>query len=87
MIASSRPIGTAANKASVLSFVIPGVSNDSIVRHLDKQEIAVRAGNHCSLPAQLHFGQETTVRPSLAFYNTISEVDALVSALHQLPRH
>jgi cysteine desulfurase/selenocysteine lyase len=87
MIASSRPIGTAANKASVLSFVIPGVSNDSIVRHLDKQGIAVRAGHNCALPAQRHFGQETTVRPSLAFYNTISEVDALVSALHQLPRH
>ena len=82
-----RPIGTAANKASVLSFVIPGVSNDSIARHLDKQGIAVRAGHHCALPAQRHFGQETTVRPSLAFYNTISEVDALVSALHQLPRH
>jgi cysteine desulfurase/selenocysteine lyase len=87
MIASSRPIGTAANKASILSFVIPGVSNDSIVRHLDKQGIAVRAGHNCALPAQRHFGQETTVRRSLAFYNTISEVDALITALHQLPRH
>lgn len=82
-----RPIGTAANKASVLSFIIPGISNDSIARHLDKQGIAVRAGHHCALPAQRHFGLETTVRPSLAFYNTIDEVEALVSALHQMPRH
>lgn len=81
-----RPIGTAANKASVLSFIIPGVSNDAIARHLDKQGIAVRAGHHCALPAQRHFGQDTTVRPSLAFYNTFAEVDALVSALHQLPK-
>ena len=81
-----RPIGTAANKASVLSFIIPGVSNDAIAKHLDKQGIAVRAGHHCALPAQRHFGQDTTVRPSLAFYNTFSEVDALVSALHQLPK-
>lgn len=81
-----RPIGTAANKASVLSFIIPGVSNDAIAKHLDKQGIAVRAGHHCALPAQRHFGQDTTVRPSLAFYNTFSEVDALVAALHQLPK-
>ncbi len=82
-----KPIGTAMNKASILSFVIPGVSNDSIAQHLDNRGIAVRAGHHCALPAQRHFGQDTTVRPSLAFYNTFAEVDALVAALHQLPRH
>lgn len=82
-----KPIGTAMNKASILSFVIPGVSNDSIAQHLDKRGIAVRAGHHCALPAQRHFGQDTTVRPSLAFYNTFAEVDALVAALHQFPRH
>jgi selenocysteine lyase/cysteine desulfurase len=81
-----RPIGTAANKASVLSFVIPGVSNESIARHLDKQGIAVRAGHHCAQPAQRHFGLEGTVRPSLAFYNTPDEVDALVRALRLLDR-
>lgn len=81
-----RPIGTATNKASVLSFIIPGISNEAIAHHLDKQGIAVRAGHHCALPAQRHFGQDTTVRPSLAFYNTFSEVDALVAALHQLPK-
>ncbi len=81
-----RPIGTAANKASVLSFVIPGVSIESIAKHLDKHGIAVRAGHHCAMPAQRHFGLEGTVRPSLALYNTHAEVDALIYALHQLPR-
>lgn len=82
-----RPIGTAVNKASVLSFVIPGVPNDKIARHLDRLGIAVRAGHHCALPAQRHFGLESTVRPSLAFYNTREEIDALVRGLHSLPRH
>jgi cysteine desulfurase / selenocysteine lyase len=82
-----RPIGTAANKASVLSFVIPGVSNESIARHLDQQGIAVRSGHHCAMPAQRHFGLESTVRPSLAFYNTRDEVDALVRVLRPLGRN
>jgi cysteine desulfurase/selenocysteine lyase len=69
----------------VLSFVIPGTSNEKIARHLDKQGIAVRAGHHCALPAQRHFGIEGTVRPSLAFYNTREEVDALIKALYELP--
>jgi cysteine desulfurase / selenocysteine lyase len=81
-----RPIGTAASKASVLSFVIPGISNESIAKHLDKHGIAVRAGHHCAQPAQRHFGLESTVRPSLAFYNMREEVDALILALRQLRR-
>ncbi len=81
-----RPIGTAINKASVLSFVIPGIPNENIARHLDNQGIAVRAGHHCAMPAQRHFGLESTVRPSLAFYNTYEEVDRLVEVLHGLPR-
>jgi selenocysteine lyase/cysteine desulfurase len=81
-----RPIGTAVNKASVLSFVIPGVPNESVARHLDKNGIAVRAGHHCAQPAIRHFGLESSVRPSLAFYNTREEVDALVLALRSLKR-
>jgi len=80
-----RPIGTASNKASVLSFVIPGVPIQNIARHLDNHGIAVRAGHHCALPAQRHFGLEGTVRPSLAFYNTYEEIDTLVQVLHSLP--
>jgi len=81
-----RPIGTAHSKASVLGFVIPGIDNARIAKVLDQQGIAVRAGHHCAMPALRHFGVESTVRPSLAFYNTYSEVDALVSALHQIAR-
>ena len=79
-----RPLGTAANKASVLSFVIPGIPNEMIASHLDKQGIAVRAGHHCAMPAIRHFGLESSVRPSLAFYNTTDEIDTLVAALHDL---
>jgi len=68
----------------VLSFVIPGISNEHIAKHLDKHGIAVRAGHHCAMPAQRHFGLESTVRPSLAFYNTYEEIDALVQALYLL---
>ena len=82
-----RPIGTALNRASVFGFVIPGVANEKIADHLDRHGIAVRAGHHCALPAIRHFGVESTVRPSLAFYNTTEEVDALIRALHSLPRH
>ena len=79
-----RPIGTARNKASVLSFVIPGIPNETIASHLDKRGIAVRAGHHCAQPAIRHFGLESSVRPSLAFYNTRNDVDALALALHAL---
>ncbi len=81
-----RRIGTAARKASVFGFVIPGVPNDRIANELDRQGIAVRAGHHCALPALRHFGVENTVRPSLAFYNTREDVDALIHALHRIPR-
>jgi cysteine desulfurase/selenocysteine lyase len=79
-----RRLGTAANKASVLSFVIPGIPNETIASHLDKQGIAVRAGHHCALPAIRHFGLESSVRPSLAFYNTTEEIDTLIETLHDL---
>ncbi len=81
-----RPIGTARAKASVLGFVIPGIENERIAKHLDRHGIAVRAGHHCAMPALRHFGVENTVRPSLAFYNTPAEVEALVRVLHQIAR-
>ncbi|MDP3850476.1 MAG: SufS family cysteine desulfurase [Luteolibacter sp.] len=81
-----RPIGTARHKASVLGFIIPGIDNDRIAKHLDQDGIAVRAGHHCALPALRHFGVESTVRPSLAFYNTYAEVDALIQSLHRIAR-
>jgi cysteine desulfurase / selenocysteine lyase len=86
-ISRLRLIGTALHKASVLSFIIPGLPNENIARHLDKHGIAVRAGHHCAQPAQRHFGLESTVRPSLAFYNNHADVDALVHVLRQLTRN
>ena len=81
-----RLIGTAANKASVLSFVMAGIEPEKIAEHLDQQGIAARAGHHCAQPALRRFGLEKTVRASLAFYNTKGEVDTLVRALHQLKK-
>ncbi len=80
-------IGTAANKASVLSFTLKGYSNDEVGKFLNEQGIAVRTGHHCAQPILRRFGLESTVRPSLAFYNTCSDVDALVNVLHRLKRN
>lgn len=76
-----RLIGTAPHKVSVLSFVLDGIADQEIGRRLDQEGIAVRAGHHCAQPVLRRFGLESTVRPSLALYNTFEEVDALVSAL------
>lgn len=76
-----RLIGTAPEKAAVLSFVLEGFEVEAIGRYLNQQGIAVRAGHHCAQPILRRFGLEATVRPSLAFYNTKAEVDALILAL------
>jgi cysteine desulfurase / selenocysteine lyase len=77
-------VGTAAHKASVLSFVIDGHEPTVIGSALNQEGIAVRAGHHCAQPILRRFGHEATVRASLAFYNTCEEVDRLVVALRQL---
>jgi cysteine desulfurase/selenocysteine lyase len=77
-------IGTAREKASVLSFTLQGYSNDQVGQALNKEGIAVRTGHHCAQPILRRFGLESTVRPSLAFYNTCADVDLLVSTLLQL---
>ncbi len=80
-------IGTAADKASVLSFTLDGYTNDEVGKALNEHGIAVRTGHHCAQPILRRFGLESTVRPSLAFYNTCSDVDALVNVLHSLKRN
>jgi cysteine desulfurase / selenocysteine lyase len=80
-------IGTARDKASVLSFILQGYSNDDVGKALNEEGIAVRTGHHCAQPILRRFGVESTVRPSLAFYNTCADVDKLVSVLHRLKRH
>ncbi|MBL8391923.1 MAG: cysteine desulfurase, partial [Candidatus Accumulibacter sp.] len=79
-----RLIGTADDKASVLSFVLAGYRPEEVGAALNEEGIAVRAGHHCAQPILRRFGVEMTVRPSLAFYNTCAEVDLLVSVLQRL---
>ena len=81
-----RLIGTAADKASVASFVLAGYTTEEVGRALNEEGIAVRSGHHCAQPILRRFGVETTVRPSLAFYNTCEEVDLLVSVVQRLAR-
>ncbi len=77
-------IGTASEKAGLHSFVMDGLSPAHIGKALADEGIAVRAGHHCAQPALRRFGLEATVRPSFAFYNTRSDVDALIRVLWQL---
>ena len=79
-----RLIGTAADKAGVLSFVLEGHGTEDVGRALSREGIAVRAGHHCAQPILRRFGLESTVRPSLAFYNNTADVDALIGALQRL---
>jgi cysteine desulfurase/selenocysteine lyase len=76
-------IGTAAEKASVMSFVLDGHDPEDVGKALDAEGIAVRSGHHCAQPILRRFGLEATVRPSLAFYNTCDEVDTLIAALRR----
>ena len=83
-ISGLRLIGTAAEKTSVLSFVLAGHSNQDIGVALNRVGIAVRTGHHCAQPILRRFGLESTVRPSLAFYNTHDEVYHLVSTVRRI---
>ncbi len=79
-----RIIGTAKEKASVLSFVLDGVHAHDIGTILDQEGIAIRAGHHCAMPVMQRFGVPATARASFAFYNTKEEVDTLVGAIHKV---
>ncbi|TGN06991.1 family 2A encapsulin nanocompartment cargo protein cysteine desulfurase [Leptospira ilyithenensis] len=79
-----RLIGTAKDKAGVLSFVIGGFKTEEIGKALSQEGIAVRSGHHCAQPILRRFGQESTVRPSLALYNTCEDIDALINALFDI---
>ncbi|HWV15553.1 MAG TPA: family 2A encapsulin nanocompartment cargo protein cysteine desulfurase [Cellvibrio sp.] len=81
-----RLIGTAANKASVLSFVLEGYKTEEVGVELNREGIAVRSGHHCAQPILRRFGVETTVRPSFAFYNTYEEIDLMISVVERLAR-
>ena len=77
-------IGTAPEKAAVLSFVLNSMTPEEIAQALDHKGIAVRAGHHCAQPIVRRFGHDGTVRASLAFYNTCNDIDALTAALRHI---
>ncbi|KIA64180.1 family 2A encapsulin nanocompartment cargo protein cysteine desulfurase [Nocardia vulneris] len=79
-----RLVGTAAEKASVLSFVMAGYEPIEVGKALNEKGIAVRAGHHCAQPILRRLGLEATVRPSFAFYNTCAEIDLMVAALEEM---
>jgi len=76
-----RLIGTARDKASILSFVMDGVHPHDIGTIVDREGVAIRTGHHCAQPVMRRFGIPATARASLALYNTREEIDALVAAL------
>jgi cysteine desulfurase/selenocysteine lyase len=78
-----RLIGTAKEKAGVLSFVLEGIHAHDIGTILDQEGIAIRAGHHCAMPVMQRFGVPATARASLAFYNTRGELDALGRAIRK----
>jgi cysteine desulfurase / selenocysteine lyase len=77
-----RLVGTAREKAAILSFVIEGIHPHDIATCVDREGIAIRAGHHCAQPLMARLGLPATARASLALYNTREEIDALVAALH-----
>jgi len=79
-----RLIGTAKEKASVLSFVLEGVHPHDLGTVLDREGIAIRTGHHCTQPLMDRFGVPATARASFAFYNTKEEIDVLVRGLHKV---
>ncbi len=83
-IAGVKLIGTAKEKTSVLSFTLAGYSNDEVGQALNEVGIAVRTGHHCAQPILRRLGYESSVRPSLAFYNTYQEIDLLARTVDRL---
>ncbi|MDR2081176.1 MAG: cysteine desulfurase [Campylobacteraceae bacterium] len=81
-----RIIGTALQKASVLSFTLDGFTTDEIGKALNQRGIAVRTGHHCAQPILRRFGLESVVRATLAFYNTFDEIDEFISVISNLKR-
>lgn len=81
-----RLIGTAREKAGVLSFTLEGIHPHDIGTILDREGIAVRTGHHCAMPVMERFGVPATARASLGLYNTRQEIDALVAGLHRVIR-
>jgi cysteine desulfurase / selenocysteine lyase len=83
-ISGLRIIGTAREKAAVISFVMEGIHPHDIGTVLDRMGIAVRTGHHCAQPVMDRYQIPATTRASFAFYNTTAEIDSLVAGLHKV---
>jgi cysteine desulfurase/selenocysteine lyase len=81
-----RLIGTAADKAAVLSFAVEGIHPHDVGTLLNQDGIAVRTGHHCAQPLMKRLGVAATSRASFAFYNTLAEVDALVAGIRKVQK-
>ena len=81
---SLRMIGTARDKATILSFVLEGIHPHDTGTILDREGIAVRTGHHCAQPTMDRFGVTATVRASLGIYNTKKDIDRLVAGLEKV---
>ena len=79
-----RMIGTAKERAAVVSFVIEGIHPHDVGTILDREGIAIRTGHHCTQPVMQHYNVPATSRASFGLYNTRDEVDALVVALEKV---
>ena len=82
-IPSLSIVGTAREKAAVLSFVLEGAHPHDVATVLDQEGVAVRAGHHCAQPIMDRFGIAATTRASLSLYNTREEVDVLAAAIRR----
>jgi cysteine desulfurase/selenocysteine lyase len=85
-LAGVRLIGTAREKAAVLSFEVEGVHPHDVGTLLNEEGVAVRTGHHCAQPVMQRFAVPATARASFAFYNTLHEVDALVAAIRKVQK-
>ncbi|MEJ5269638.1 MAG: SufS family cysteine desulfurase [Hydrogenophilus thermoluteolus] len=76
-------VGTAPEKAAVVSFTIDGIHPHDLGTIVDRYGVAIRVGHHCAMPVMTFFGVPATARASFAFYNTFAEIDQLTDALHR----
>jgi cysteine desulfurase/selenocysteine lyase len=83
-VAGLKIIGTAKEKAGVVSFVFDQVHAHDVGTILDQEGVAVRAGHHCAMPVMQRFGVPATTRASFAFYNTREEIDVLLRGIHRV---
>jgi len=79
-----RLVGTAPEKAGILSFVIDGVHPHDVGTIVDREGVAIRTGHHCAQPLMDRFGLPATARASIAMYNTREELDVLGRAVHKV---